>query len=164
MLHRLARGGFVDRSHERLGRGDVGVVAIRRLWIREIKAMLEGKPLKQWDLTDPVRLAHGASAAERRSSVVPEQSPPAGLFRKSSIRGPISRSSGSFPRYAGSRGDDRSSFRGGIIAAGADAWSNTFLGGAGTGVGRACGVSCSNVTWTRSLWAASRGANGSRPT
>jgi hypothetical protein len=28
-------------------------VAIRRLWIREIKAMLEGKPLKQWDLTEP---------------------------------------------------------------------------------------------------------------
>ena len=48
----IGQGRIIDRSHERLGRGDVGVVAIRRLWSREITAMLEGRPLKQWDLTE----------------------------------------------------------------------------------------------------------------
>jgi 5,5'-dehydrodivanillate O-demethylase len=48
----IGQGRIVSRSREQLGRADVGVVAIRRLWIREITAMLEGRPLKQWDLSE----------------------------------------------------------------------------------------------------------------
>ena len=48
----IGQGRVVDRSSERLGRGDIGVVAIRRLWSREVTAMLEGRPLKQWGLTE----------------------------------------------------------------------------------------------------------------
>jgi 5,5'-dehydrodivanillate O-demethylase oxygenase subunit len=48
----IGQGRIVDRGQERLGRGDVGVVAIRRLWIREVTAMLEGRPLKQWHKTE----------------------------------------------------------------------------------------------------------------
>lgn len=50
-IAQIGQGRIVDRSREQLGRADIGVVAIRRLWIREITAMLEGRPLKQWELT-----------------------------------------------------------------------------------------------------------------
>ncbi|HEY7243978.1 MAG TPA: Rieske 2Fe-2S domain-containing protein [Xanthobacteraceae bacterium] len=48
----VGQGRIADRDAERLVRGDVGVVAIRRLWSREITALLEGRPLKSWQLTD----------------------------------------------------------------------------------------------------------------
>lgn len=50
-IAQIGQGRIMDRSGEQLGRADVGVVAIRRLWSREISAMLEGEPLKQWALT-----------------------------------------------------------------------------------------------------------------
>jgi hypothetical protein len=39
---------ITDRDGERLGRADVGVIAIRRLWERELNAFAEGRPLKKW--------------------------------------------------------------------------------------------------------------------
>ena len=44
----MALLGKPDREGERLGRGDVGVIAIRRLWTRELAAFIEGRPLKNW--------------------------------------------------------------------------------------------------------------------
>ena len=44
----VGQGGIADRSDERLGRMDVGVILLRKLWERELKALAEGKPLKQW--------------------------------------------------------------------------------------------------------------------
>jgi 5,5'-dehydrodivanillate O-demethylase len=46
------QGVIQDRTHERLGRSDVGVLAIRRLWERELRALAEGRPLKQWRCPD----------------------------------------------------------------------------------------------------------------
>ena len=37
-----------DRMDEHLGASDTGVVLIRRLWRRELEALAEGRPLKQW--------------------------------------------------------------------------------------------------------------------
>jgi 5,5'-dehydrodivanillate O-demethylase oxygenase subunit len=37
-----------DRAHERLGRGDVGVILLRSLWTRELEALAENRPLKEW--------------------------------------------------------------------------------------------------------------------
>jgi 5,5'-dehydrodivanillate O-demethylase len=50
-IAQIGQGRIIDRSREQLGRSDVGVIAIRRLWSREINAMLEGLPLKRWELT-----------------------------------------------------------------------------------------------------------------
>jgi 5,5'-dehydrodivanillate O-demethylase oxygenase subunit len=44
----VAQGTIVDREHERLGRSDVGVMLLRKLWERELRALAEGRPLKQW--------------------------------------------------------------------------------------------------------------------
>ena len=44
----VGQGLIAERDGERLGRADVGVIAIRRLWARELAAFREGRPLKQW--------------------------------------------------------------------------------------------------------------------
>ena len=44
----MGQGLIADRDGEQLGRGDVGVIAIRRLWTREIGAFLKGQPTKTW--------------------------------------------------------------------------------------------------------------------
>ncbi len=44
----VGQGLITDREGERLGRGDVGVIAIRRLWDRELAAFLDGRPTKHW--------------------------------------------------------------------------------------------------------------------
>jgi hypothetical protein len=50
----IGQGRIADRGAERLGRGDVGVILIRRLWTRELQAMAEGKPLKNWTRTPDI--------------------------------------------------------------------------------------------------------------
>jgi 5,5'-dehydrodivanillate O-demethylase len=42
------QGVIADRAHERLGRSDVLVILLRQIWEREMRALAEGRPLKQW--------------------------------------------------------------------------------------------------------------------
>ena len=42
------QGAIANRSREHLGRGDIGIVLLRKLWERELRALAEGRPLKQW--------------------------------------------------------------------------------------------------------------------
>jgi len=42
------QGRIVDRSKERLGQSDKGIIVIRKLWERELRALAEGRPLKAW--------------------------------------------------------------------------------------------------------------------
>jgi 5,5'-dehydrodivanillate O-demethylase oxygenase subunit len=42
------QGEIVDRGLERLGRTDVGIVAMRRVFERELRAIAEGQPTKNW--------------------------------------------------------------------------------------------------------------------
>ncbi|MDF2117014.1 Rieske 2Fe-2S domain-containing protein [Roseiarcaceae bacterium H3SJ34-1] len=51
----IGQGIFADRNQEQMGRADVGVVAIRRLWRRELEALANGAGLKEWRLTDDLR-------------------------------------------------------------------------------------------------------------
>jgi 5,5'-dehydrodivanillate O-demethylase len=37
-----------ERPPEHLGRGDVGVIAVRKLWLRELRAFASGEPLTEW--------------------------------------------------------------------------------------------------------------------
>jgi 5,5'-dehydrodivanillate O-demethylase len=44
----LGQGVIADREQERLGASDAGVILIRNLWKRELRALAEGRPLKEW--------------------------------------------------------------------------------------------------------------------
>ncbi len=54
-LAQVGQGRIADRAHERMGREDTSVILIRKLWERELRALAEGRPLKQWTY-DPERL------------------------------------------------------------------------------------------------------------
>jgi 5,5'-dehydrodivanillate O-demethylase len=55
----VGQGRIADRSRERLGRGDVGVIMIRKLWARELQALAEGRPPTQWVRSDDLVLMAG---------------------------------------------------------------------------------------------------------
>jgi 5,5'-dehydrodivanillate O-demethylase oxygenase subunit len=42
------QGSIVDRTKERLGQSDKGIILLRKLWSRELRAMAEGRALKPW--------------------------------------------------------------------------------------------------------------------
>jgi 5,5'-dehydrodivanillate O-demethylase len=42
------QGAIADRRAERLGRADVGIILIRKIWERELQALADGRPLKEW--------------------------------------------------------------------------------------------------------------------
>ncbi|HEY7245265.1 MAG TPA: Rieske 2Fe-2S domain-containing protein [Xanthobacteraceae bacterium] len=43
-----AQGAIPDRENEYLGRSDVAIVLLRKIWRRELQALAAGKPLKPW--------------------------------------------------------------------------------------------------------------------
>jgi 5,5'-dehydrodivanillate O-demethylase len=47
-IAQTGQGAIANRSREHLGRGDLGIVLLRKLWERELRALFEGRPLKQW--------------------------------------------------------------------------------------------------------------------
>jgi 5,5'-dehydrodivanillate O-demethylase len=46
----IGQGVYVDREHEHLGQEDVGIVLLRKIYERELRALAEGRPLKAWAL------------------------------------------------------------------------------------------------------------------
>jgi 5,5'-dehydrodivanillate O-demethylase len=44
----MGQGPIAPRGDDRLGRSDAGVIAVRKLWTRELKKLSAGEPLKQW--------------------------------------------------------------------------------------------------------------------
>jgi 5,5'-dehydrodivanillate O-demethylase len=57
----VGQGRIANRSEERLGHVDVGVVLRRKLWERELKALAEGRPLAEWIIPEARDEAqHGA--------------------------------------------------------------------------------------------------------
>jgi 5,5'-dehydrodivanillate O-demethylase oxygenase subunit len=55
----VGQGLIADRVHERLGRSDVGVILIRKLWEQELRALAEGRPLRQWASPDRLETTAG---------------------------------------------------------------------------------------------------------
>jgi 5,5'-dehydrodivanillate O-demethylase len=47
----IGQGDIVDRREERLGREDVGIILLRTIWEREMRALAEGRALKRWTYT-----------------------------------------------------------------------------------------------------------------
>jgi 5,5'-dehydrodivanillate O-demethylase len=59
----MGQGATADRRHDRLGRSDAGVILIRKLWMRELKALAEQRPLNVWrGLEDTVPVHREASS------------------------------------------------------------------------------------------------------
>jgi 5,5'-dehydrodivanillate O-demethylase oxygenase subunit len=45
----VGQGAIADRRAERLGRSDIGIILIRKIWERELTALAAGHRLKQWE-------------------------------------------------------------------------------------------------------------------
>jgi 5,5'-dehydrodivanillate O-demethylase oxygenase subunit len=52
----VGQGRIVDHTNYHLGRNDVAVILLRRLWERELKALAEGRTLKEWKLPRTFRI------------------------------------------------------------------------------------------------------------
>jgi 5,5'-dehydrodivanillate O-demethylase len=50
------QGAIRDRAQDRLGRSDAGLVVLRGLWERELRALAEGRPLKEWTIPERIEL------------------------------------------------------------------------------------------------------------
>ncbi len=48
----VGQGVIAPRRYDHLGAADVGVALMRKIWARELRALAEGKPLKQWSRPD----------------------------------------------------------------------------------------------------------------
>ena len=48
------QGAIADRVSERLGRSDVAIILLHKIYLRELQALHEGRPLKEW--ARPTRL------------------------------------------------------------------------------------------------------------
>ena len=47
-IAQTGQGKIPDRRNEHLGRSDAGVILLRKIWERELRALSEGKPTKKW--------------------------------------------------------------------------------------------------------------------
>lgn len=47
-IAQTGQGKIPDRRNEHLGRSDAGVILLRKIWERELRALAEGKPTKKW--------------------------------------------------------------------------------------------------------------------
>lgn len=55
---------IADRSQDHLGRSDEGVILLRKLWERELRAFDEGRPLKDWYRPVDMRVISGVVERE----------------------------------------------------------------------------------------------------
>lgn len=53
-IAQVGQGPIADRTSERPGRADVGVITIRKIWARELAALAAGRPLKTWQRDDTI--------------------------------------------------------------------------------------------------------------
>jgi 5,5'-dehydrodivanillate O-demethylase len=56
----VGQGAIVARENDHLGRSDLLVLLYRQLWERELRALAEGRPLKQWHRPERVETVYGA--------------------------------------------------------------------------------------------------------
>ena len=58
----VGQGAVADRENEHLGRIDSGLIMVRRVWQRELRALAEGLPLTDWREPDGVADMHRVAA------------------------------------------------------------------------------------------------------
>ncbi|MFI5266307.1 MAG: Rieske 2Fe-2S domain-containing protein [Chloroflexota bacterium] len=55
VVAQVGQGRIPEREHDRLGRSDILVILLRKIFLRELQALAEGRPTKRW--IQPERLA-----------------------------------------------------------------------------------------------------------
>lgn len=55
----IGQGAIANRTNERLGRSDSVVILMRQLWLRELQALADGRPLKAWRRTQRLEATAG---------------------------------------------------------------------------------------------------------
>jgi 5,5'-dehydrodivanillate O-demethylase len=77
-IAQISQGRIADRDRERLGRGDVGVIAIRKLWHRELTALERNAPRTTWqrpaEIVPSAWMLDGTAALTARNAVA--ENPP----------------------------------------------------------------------------------------
>src|SRR5262249_23969958 len=63
------QGAIPDRDVERLGRSDAAIIRMRKIWLRELRALAEGRPLKTWSLPVTVLASSGMSMTGHRKGL-----------------------------------------------------------------------------------------------
>ena len=53
-VYQVGQGAIPERGEDHLGSADVGVVLLREIWQRELRALAEGRPTKRWTRTESV--------------------------------------------------------------------------------------------------------------
>jgi hypothetical protein len=48
----VGQGAFADRTSEHLGKMDTAIILRRKIFLRELHALAEGRPLKQWQMAE----------------------------------------------------------------------------------------------------------------
>lgn len=66
----VGQGLIADRGQDRLGRSDAGVILLRQVWARELRAFAEGRPLKEWARTERVQATSGSLPASAPTTQV----------------------------------------------------------------------------------------------
>jgi 5,5'-dehydrodivanillate O-demethylase len=57
----VAQGVIPDRSQDHLGRSDVGVILLRKIWRRELEALARGQSIKRWTRAPGIVATSGLS-------------------------------------------------------------------------------------------------------
>ena len=60
----LGQGVIADRENEYLGRSDVGIALLRRIWLRELEALEANRPLKAWRWSEELAATVGVARAD----------------------------------------------------------------------------------------------------
>jgi 5,5'-dehydrodivanillate O-demethylase oxygenase subunit len=55
----VGQGALADRVNEHIGRSDAVILLLRRIWERELRALDEGRPLKEWTRPNRVEATAG---------------------------------------------------------------------------------------------------------
>ena len=58
-MAQIGQGVIAPRENDHLGRSDTLVILLRQLWEREMHALYEGRPLKQWHRPEKVETVYG---------------------------------------------------------------------------------------------------------
>lgn len=69
-IAQCSQGIIADRNKERLGRTDVLIILMRKIWERELRALAEGRPLKQWHRPPSMHTTTGIEHKQRAPAAV----------------------------------------------------------------------------------------------
>jgi 5,5'-dehydrodivanillate O-demethylase len=58
-IAQVGQGRIADRDHEHLGQTDVMIALLRRIWLRELQALADGRPTTPWVIPERLDAAFG---------------------------------------------------------------------------------------------------------